>query len=298
VPMPQAADAVGAGTIDCAHVFTGWYVGQDPIWALGAAIPFGLNFRGHNAWWFEGGGQELFNTWLRPRGMVFILSGNTGTQMGGWFRREIRTMDDVRGLKMRIAGLGGNVWHAAGAVPQQIPGGEIYSALERGTIDAAEFIGPADDERLGFQRVARFYYHPGFWEGGSALGWIVNLRSWEALPADYREAFTAAAHEANTVMMARYDTRNAAALRRLIAGGTQLRTFPRPVLQAFFDHAQRMYGQMTAANADFKRLYDSYTAFQREQVAWMRLADNSFDSFMVEALRPRPAAGAEKRRAS
>ena len=298
VPMLQAADAVGAGTIDCAHVFTGWYVGQDPIWGFVGAIPFGLSVRGHNAWWFEGGGQELFNTWLRPRGMVFILSGNTGTQMGGWFRREIRTMDDVRGLKMRIAGLGGNVWHAAGAVPQQIPGGEIYSALERGTIDAAEFIGPADDERLGFQRVARFYYHPGFWEGGSALGWIVNLRSWEALPADYREAFTAAAHEANTVMMARYDTRNAAALRRLIAGGTQLRTFPRPVLQAFFDHAQRMYGQMTAANADFKRLYDSYTAFQREQVAWMRLADNSFDSFMVEALRPRPAAGAEKRRAS
>ncbi len=298
VPMPQAADAVGAGTIDCAHVFSGWYVGQDASWAFGGAIPFGLNFRGHNAWWFEGGGQELFNAWLRPRGMVFILSGNTGTQMGGWFRREIRTMDDVRGLKMRIAGLGGNVWHAAGAVPQQIPGGEIYSALERGTIDAAEFIGPHDDERLGFQRVARFYYHPGFWEGGSALGWLVNLRAWEALPTDYREAFIAAAHEANTVMMARYDARNSAALRRLIAGGTQLRAFPRPVLQSFFDHAQRMYAGMTVANADFKRLYDSYTGFQREVVGWLRFTDNAFDNFMADALRPRPAAGAEKRRPS
>jgi len=298
VPMLQAADAVGAGTIDCAHVFSGWYVGQDPTWTLGAAIPFGMNFRAHNAWWFDGGGQALFNAWLRPRGMAFILSGNTGTQMGGWFRREIRTIEDVRGVKMRIAGLGGNIWQAAGAVPQQIAGGEIYSALERGTIDAAEFIGPADDERLGFHRVARFLYHPGFWEGSSALGWLVNLRAWEGLPAEYREAFTAAAHEANTVMMARYDVRNAAAMRRLIAGGTQLRAYPRPVMQAFFDHAQRMYAGLTAANADFKRLYDSYTSFQREQVGWMRIADNSFDNFMAEALRPRRAAAAEPRRPS
>jgi len=296
VPMPQAADAVAAGTIDCAHVFSGWYVGQDPTWAFGGAIPFGLNFRSHNAWWFEGGGNDLFNAWLRPRGMTFILSGNTGTQMGGWFRREIRTMEDVRGLKFRIAGLGGNLWHAAGAVPQQVPGGEIYSALERGTIDAAEWIGPHDDERLGFQRVARFYYHPGFHEGGPALGWLINTRAWEALPAEYREAFTAAAHEANTTMMARYDQRNAAALRRLIAGGTQMRAYSRPVMQAFFDHAQRMYAELGAANADFKRLHASYSGFQREQVGWMRFAENAYDNFMAEALRPRPAAGAQQRR--
>jgi len=298
VPMLQAADAVGAGTIDCAHVFPGWYVGQDPIWGFAGAIPFGLSVRGHNAWWFEGGGQDLFNAWLRPRGMVFVLAGNTGTQMGGWFRREIRTMDDVRGLRMRVAGLGGNVWQAAAAVPQQIAGGEIYAALERGTIDAAEFIGPHDDERLGFQRVARFYHHPGWWEGCSALGWMVNIRAWEGLPAEYREAFTAASHEANTVMMARYDARNAAALRRLIAGGTQLRAFPRPVMQAFFDHAQRMYAEMTAANADFKRVYDSYTGAQRENVAWLRFTDTAFENFMGEALRPRPGAGAQQRRPS
>ena len=156
VPMPQAADAVAGGTVESAFVFSGWYVGKDPSWAFGGAIPFGLNFRQHNAWWLEGGGEQVFNEWLRQRGMRFVLGGNTGTQMGGWFRREIRTLADVRGLRMRIAGLGGNVWHAAGAVPQQIPGGEIYSALERGTIDAAEFIGPHDDERLGFHRVARF----------------------------------------------------------------------------------------------------------------------------------------------
>jgi len=297
VPMLQAADAVGAGTIDCAHVFSGWYIGQDPTWALGGSIPFGLNSRAHNAWWFDGGGQALFNAWLRPRGMAFIFSGNIGAQMGGWFRREIRTMDDVRGLRMRVGGLAGNIWQAAGAVPQQIAGGEIYSALERGTIDAAEFNGPVDDERLGFQRVARFLYHSSL-ETGSTLGWLVNLRAWEALPAEYREAFTAAAHEANTVMMARYDVRNAAALRRLIAGGTQLRAFSRPVMQAFFDHSQRIYSELSAANADFKRLYDSSASAQREQVAWMRLTDNFFDNFMAEALRPRRAAAAEQRRPS
>ena len=298
VPMPQAADAVAGGTVECSHTAAYYYVGQDPAWAFGTCIPFGMNFRQHNAWWLKGGGEELFNAWLRPRGMLHIVSGNTGAQMGGWFRREIRTMDDVRGLRMRVAGLGGNVWLAAGAVPQQIAGGEIYAALERGTIDAAEFIGPHDDERLGFQRVARFYHHPGWWEGCSALGWIVNIRAWEGLPAEYREAFTAASHEANTVMMARYDARNAAALRRLIAGGTQLRAFPRPVMQAFFDHAQRMYAEMTAANADFKRVYDSYTGAQRENVAWLRFTDTAFENFMGEALRPRPGAGAQQRRPS
>ncbi len=296
VPTAQAADAVAGGTVECANVAAFWYVGQDPTWAFGTAIPFGLNFRQHNAWWIERGGDELFNTWLRQRGMQYMMAGNTGTQMGGWFRREIRTLADVRGLKFRIAGLGGNLWHAAGAVPQMIPAGDIYSALERGTIDAAEWIGPHDDEKLGFQRVARFYYHPGFWEGSAAAGWLVNLRAWEALPAEYREVFMAAMHESNQTAMARYDGRNAAALRRLIAGGTQLRAFPRPVLQAFFDHAQRIYADMSAANADFRRLYDSYTGFQREAVGWMRFTENAFDNFMAEALRPRPAGGGQQRR--
>jgi len=298
VPALQAVDAVAAGTIDCAHVFPFWYIGQDPIWAFGTVIPFGLSVRGHAAWWYAGGGQELFNAWLRPRGMVFVLAGIPPTSMGGWFRREIRTMDDVRGLKIRMPGLGGSVWHAAGAVPQMISPGDIYAALERGTIDAADWGLPHDDERQGFHRVARFYYHPSWWEGSNGVGWVVNLRAWEALPAEYREAFTMAAHELNTVITARYDVANAAALRRLIAGGTQLRAFPLPVMQAFFDHAQRMYAEMTAANAGFKRMYDSYTGVQREQVAWLRFTDNAYDNFMFEALRPRPGAGAQQRRPS
>jgi TRAP-type mannitol/chloroaromatic compound transport system substrate-binding protein len=285
VPMPQAADAVAAGTVECSHTAAFYYVGKDPSWAFGSCIPFGMNFRQMNAWWMEGGGEKLFNDYLKPQNVRYILSGNTGAQMGGWFRKEIATMEDVKGLKMRIPGLGGRLFQAVGAVPQQIPGGDIYPALERGTIDAAEWVGPYDDEKLGFNKVARFYYYPGFWEGGAALGWLVNERSWNALPADYRAIFTAAAKEANAGMMAKYDALNAAALRRLIAGGTQVRPFPRPVMEAFFRAAQTMYGELSGSNANFKRLYDSYSTFQRETVSWMRFTENTFDDFMATALR-------------
>jgi len=271
VPTAQAADAVIAGTIESALVATFWYVGKDPTWAFGTTIPFGMNVRQHNAWWMDGGGEKMFNDWLRPRGAQFVLAGHTGVQMGGWFRREIRTAADISGLKIRIAGLAGNVWHAAGAVPQQIAAGDIYTALERGTIDAAEWIGPHDDEKLGFHRVARFYYFPGFAEGTGSPGWLINNRAWDALPADYRSIFTAAAHEAITTMMARYDVRNAPALRRLIAGGAQLREFPRPILEGFWNHAQAMYAEIGRTNADFKRFHDHYSNFQREAVAWSRI---------------------------
>lgn len=263
VPMPQAADAVAAGTVECSHTAAFYYVGKDPTWAFGSCIPFGMNFRQMNAWWMEGGGEKLFNDWLKPQGMRYVLSGNTGAQMGGWFRKEINTMEDVKGLKMRIPGLGGRLFSAVGAVPQQIPGGDIYPALERGTIDAAEWVGPYDDEKLGFNKVAKFYYYPGFWEGGAALGWIVNEKAWAALPPDYREIFSAAAAEANASMMAKYDARNAPALRRLIAGGTQVKPFPRPVMEGFYKRpyqcmqrlarATRTSSESTTATPHFKK---------------------------------------------
>ncbi|MEY3295199.1 MAG: Alpha-keto acid-binding periplasmic protein TakP [Pseudomonadota bacterium] len=285
VPMPQAADAVQAGTVECSHTAAFYYVGKDPAWAFGTCIPFGMNFRQHNAWWKEGGGEKVFNDWLRGQNMRYILSGNTGAQMGGWFRKEVNTPDDVKGLKMRIPGLGGRLWAAMGAVPQQIAGGDIYPALERGTIDATEWVGPYDDEKLGFNKVARFYYYPGFWEGGAALGWLVNNRAWDALTPEYRAIFTAAAHEANADMMAKYDGRNAAALRRLIAAGTQVRPFPRPLMEAFYRASQTMYQEIGAGNANFKRMHDHYSAFQREAVSWMRFTENSFDDFMANVLR-------------
>ena len=285
VPMPQAADAVAANTVECSHTAALYYVGKDPAWAFGSCIPFGMNFRQMNAWWLEGGGEKLFNDFLRPQGVRYIISGNTGAQMGGWFRKEINTMEDVRGLKMRIPGLGGRLFQAAGAVPQQIPGGDIYPALERGTIDGAEWVGPYDDEKLGFNKVARFYYYPGFWEGGAALGWLVNNRAWDALTPEYRAIFTAAAHEANADMMAKYDARNAAALRRLIAAGTQVRPFQRPLMEAFYRASQTLYQELGSTNANFKRMHDHYTAFQRDAVSWMRFTENTFDDFMANMLR-------------
>ena len=285
VPMPQAADAVAAGTVECSHTAAFYYVGKDPTWAFGSCIPFGMNFRQMNAWWMEGGGDKLFNDFLKPQGVRYILSGNTGAQMGGWFRKEIKTMEDVKGLKIRIPGLGGRLFSAAGAVPQQIPGGDIYPALERGTIDAAEWVGPYDDEKLGFQKVAKVYHYPGFWEGGAALGWIVNDKAWMALPAEYRAIFWAAAKEANADMMAKYDARNAPALRRLIAGGTEVKPFPRPVMDAMYKLAVPMYKEIGATNANFKKIHDSYAAFQKETVSWMRFTENTFDDFMAQALR-------------
>jgi TRAP-type mannitol/chloroaromatic compound transport system substrate-binding protein len=281
VPMPQAADAVIAGTVECSHTAAFYYVGKDPAWAFGSCIPFGLNFRQMNAWWNEGGGEKLFNEFLKPQGVRYILSGNTGAQMGGWFRKEIASMDDVKGLKMRIPGLGGRLFSAVGAVPQQIPGGDIYPALERGTIDAAEWVGPYDDEKLGFHKVAKYYYYPGFWEGGAALGWLVNNKAFEALPADYRAILVAAAHEGNADMMAKYDGRNAAALRRLIAGGTQVKPFPKPVMEGFYKAAQGMYQEIGGQNAAFKKLYDSYTAFMADGNLWTQIADYTMDSYMI-----------------
>jgi TRAP-type mannitol/chloroaromatic compound transport system substrate-binding protein len=285
VPMPQAADAVAQGTVECSHTAAFYYVGKDPAWAFGSCVPFGMNFRQMNAWWKEAGGDKLFNEFLAPQGLRYVLSGNTGAQMGGWFRKEIASVEDVKGLKFRIPGLGGRLWAAMGAVPQQIPGGDIYPALEKGTIDAAEWVGPYDDEKLGFNKVAKFYYYPGFWEGGASLGWLVNNKAWDALPADYKAIFTAAAHEANATMMAKYDARNASALRRLIAGGTQVKPFSRPVMEAFYKASQDMYKDIGAQNPSFKKLHDSYAAFQREAISWMRVTENSFDDFMAAAKR-------------
>jgi TRAP-type mannitol/chloroaromatic compound transport system substrate-binding protein len=285
VPMPQAADAVAQGTVECSHTAGFYYVGKDPTWAFGSCIPFGLNFRQMNAWWMQGGGEKLYNEFLAAQGVQYILSGNTGAQMGGWFRKEITSMEDVKGLKMRIPGLGGKLWQSVGAVPQQIPGGDIYPALEKGTIDAAEWVGPYDDEKLGLNKVAKYYYYPGFWEGGAALGWLVNIKAWEALPAEYRAIFTAAAHEANAGMMAKYDARNGAALRRLIATGTIVKPFPKPVMEGFFKASQDMYRDLGSGNAAFKKVYDSYAGFQKDVVSWMRVTENTFDDFISSALR-------------
>eukprot|EP01035_Chromulina_nebulosa_P003299 gene3299-4500_t len=197
VPALESANAAGAGTIEMAHTVLYYYYGKDPTFALGAAIPFGLNARGMNSWFYAGNGNTLINEFLAGHNLYSFPAGNTGVQMGGWFRKEINSLADLTGLKMRIGGLAGAVIAKLGVVPQQIPAGDIYPALEKGTIDAAEWIGPYDDQKLGFNKVAPYYYYPDWWEGGPEVDFFTNNKALDTLSAENKaiiEAASAYAH--------------------------------------------------------------------------------------------------------
>jgi TRAP-type mannitol/chloroaromatic compound transport system substrate-binding protein len=283
VPGLQVLDAVQNGTVECGHTAPYYYIGKDPAFAFATALPFGLNARQQNAWMYYGGGIEAVTDLFKDYGCIQFLAGNTGAQMGGWFRKEIKTVADLKGLKFRIGGLGGMVLAKLGVVGQQIAGGDIYPALERGTIDAAEWVGPYDDEKLGLNKVAKFYYYPGWWEGGPQLSAIVNQKKWAELPKHYQSAFEAACAEANVHMLARYDAKNPEALRRLVAAGAQLRAFPRPVMEASLKAANELYGELAQKSPHFKRLYDGWARFRAEQFLWFRVAEGSYDNFVSAA---------------
>jgi TRAP-type mannitol/chloroaromatic compound transport system substrate-binding protein len=286
VPGLQAADAVTAGTVESCHTASYYWYGKDPTWALFCAVPFGLNTRQQNAWFYDGDGMKLMNEFTRSANIISFPAGNTGAQMGGWFRKEIKEISDFNGLKFRIGGFGGRVLQKLGCVPQQIAGGEIYPALEKGTIDAAEWVGPYDDEKLGFYKVAKFYYYPGWWEGGTANHLMVNTSAWEKLPKSYQAVLAAAAGYANIEETARYDARNPAALKRLIAGGAQLRPFTQPVLEACLKAANEVFAETSAANANFKKVLDNMVAFRNDGYLWWQVAEYTNDNFMIRS-RPR-----------
>jgi TRAP-type mannitol/chloroaromatic compound transport system substrate-binding protein len=282
VPALSAADAVQNGTVEMCHTASYYYFGKDPTFAFGTCVPFGLNARMQNSWMYFGGGMELMNEFYKKFNFIGLPCGNTGAQMGGWFRKEIRTVDDLKGLKMRIGGFAGTVIAKVGVVPQQIAGGEIYSALERGTIDAAEWVGPYDDEKLGFQKVAQYYYYPGWWEGGPMLHNFVNLDKWNALPPAYRSIITTASARANEWMLAKYDAVNPAALNRLLAGRqTKLQAFSPAIMDACLKAALEIYAEVSAKNADFKKVWESVLAFRNDAYLWWRVAEYSFDDYLV-----------------
>jgi TRAP-type mannitol/chloroaromatic compound transport system substrate-binding protein len=283
VPGLQALDAVSNATVEMCHTCSYYYVGKDPTFAIGTAVPFGLNARQMNAWLIQGGGNELFNEFYKKFNIHAIPAGNTGAQMGGWFRKEIKTTADLQGLKMRIAGITGQVLAKLGVVPQQVAGGDIYPALEKGTIDAAEWVGPYDDEKLGFNKVAPFYYYPGWWEGGPTVHAFINTEKWSALPKTYQAALTNACASANQFMPAKYDLQNPAALRRLVAAGTQLRPFPQEVMEAAFNATNELYADISARNPDFKKIIESMQASRNEQYLWWQVAEFTYDAFMIRA---------------
>jgi TRAP-type mannitol/chloroaromatic compound transport system substrate-binding protein len=282
VPAFGVIDAVQGGTVEMAHTAPYYFFGKDETFALACAIPFGLNSRQMTAWMYEGNGLKLMREFYANYNIISFPGGNTGAQMGGWYRKEIKTLKDIKGMKMRIGGFGGKVLERVGGVPQNIPGGEIYQALEKGTIDAAEWVGPYDDQKLGFNKVAPFYYYPGWWEGGPQLDFLVSTKAWEALTPEYKAMVEAAASHAHVDMQAKYDARNPAALKQLVGGGTKLRAFPKDVMQAAFKAAMEFYDELSAKNPNWKKVYADFSKFRADQNLWFRFTEAGFDNFMQQ----------------
>ncbi len=281
VPGLQVLDAVQNNTVQCGHTVSYYYVGKDPTFAFDAAVPFGLNARQQNAWLYHGGGMELMREFFAEYNVVNFPCGNTGTQMGGWFRKEIKTVDDLKGLKYRIGGFAGQVMAKLGVVAQQIAGGDIYPALEKGTIDAAEWVGPYDDEKLGFNKVAPYYYYPGWWEGGPNVSLLVNAGEWEKLPKHYRVSLENATMAANISMTAKYDVQNVGAIKRLMSSGTQLRPFSKEIMEACYKAALELYDETSAKNPKFKKVYDEWNKFRADEQLWWRIAEFQYDFFVL-----------------
>jgi TRAP-type mannitol/chloroaromatic compound transport system substrate-binding protein len=281
VPGLQVLDAVQSATVEMGHTAPYYYFGKDPTFTFGSSIPFGPNMRINQAWYLLGGGKELLNDFFKGYNVTSLLAGNTGCQMGGWFRKEINTVDDLNGLKFRIGGFAGKVLQKLGCVPQQLAGGDIYPALEKGTIDGAEWVGPYDDEKLGLYKIAPHYYYPGWWEGGTMLLAYVNLDKWNALPKNYQGILEQAGHLANNWMMAKYDSVNPMALRKLLAGSAKLHAFSPPIMEASFKAAKQLHSEVSAENANFKKVYESLTNYTNNSYSWFQVAEVGYDNFMA-----------------
>jgi TRAP-type mannitol/chloroaromatic compound transport system substrate-binding protein len=279
VPALQVMDAVQSGTVQMGHTASYYYTGKNPAFAFDTCVPFGLTARQLTAWMLHGDGFELMRELFADFNIVNLLGGNTGVQMGGWFRRPIGSLQDLRGMKMRIPGVGGTVMDRLGVSVQLISGGEIYPALERGAIDATEWVGPYDDEKLGFHQIARHYYYPGWWEPGPGLTFYVNRDAWDGLPAEYREIVRAAAAEAHVGMLARYDALNPPALKRLLSGGVQLHRFPGDVMDAARDATRDIMSDLAASDGGYRRVFESYRTFKEDTYRWFATAEHAFSEY-------------------
>ncbi|GET41294.1 TRAP transporter substrate-binding protein [Microseira wollei] len=281
VPGLQVLDAVQGGTLECGHTASYYYIGKNPALGFATTVPFGLNAQQQNAWLYHGGGLEAMQKIYSSFNVINFPAGNTGVQMGGWFKREIKSVADLKGLKMRIPGLGGEVMGRLGVNVQVLPGGEIYLALDRGAIDAAEWVGPYDDEKLGLNKAAPFYYYPGWWEPGPTLDVLVNRSAWQKLPKEYQEIFKTAAYEANINMLAQYDTLNQQALGKLVSGGTKLIPYSKEIMQAAQKAAFDLYEENASKSATFKQVYQQWKAFREQIYKWNGINELSFANFAI-----------------
>ncbi|MDX5364449.1 MAG: TRAP transporter substrate-binding protein DctP [Pseudazoarcus pumilus] len=281
VPAFSVVDAVQNRTVDCAHTAPYYFTGKDEAFAFDCAIPFGMNSRQLTAWMFEGNGLKLMREFYARYDIVNFVMGNSGTQMGGWFRKEIRTVADLQGMRFRIGGFGSQIFERLGAVPQTIPLAEVYSAMERGALDAVEFVAPYDDLRLGLHKAAPYYYAPAWWEGSGQLALYVNARAWAELPDDYKRLVQLAASDAHIWVQAAYDARNPPALKQLIAEGAKLMHMPRELMDAAWRETEALYAELDGRNPQWRRIFADYRRFQRDQVQWHAVAEDSYNQYLA-----------------
>jgi TRAP-type mannitol/chloroaromatic compound transport system substrate-binding protein len=284
MPSFGVLDGVQRGVVECGHSSGSYYLGKDETFAIDSTIPFGMNSRQMTAWMMYGKGLELLREFYRGYGVVNFPMGNTGAQMGGWYQKPVRSLADLKGMRMRITQLGGQVLERLGAMPVNLPGSEVYKALERGNIAAAEWIGPYDDLRLGLHKVTKYYAYPGWWEGGTQFSLYVNQRAYDSLTAENKEIIEIAAAYAHLDMQAQYDAKNPPALKELVATGAKLITLPKVVIDAAYREAQELYAEFADRNPHWKRIHGSYAAFQKEQTWGWGYAEMSFDAYMQDRM--------------
>jgi len=285
VPPLGVLDAVQANAVECGHSAGFYYIGKEPALVFDTGAPFGMGPRQHTAWMTYGGGQELMAELYQRFNVVAIPCGNTGAQMGGWFRKEIRTPEDFKGLRIRAAGFLGHIYTKLGATPQQIPASDVYPALEKGTIDAVEFVGPYDDEKLGLSKVARYYYGPGVLERGASLSLMINKTAWDQLPASYKAALQAACAQAGNDLLAKYDANNMQALKRIVGAGAKLGTWSRPIMEAMQRASIAVMQEQAAASETFRKVHDHWKAFLDDQIVWASVNDGAAEQFLIASRR-------------
>ena len=279
VPGLQVMDAVQQGTVQVGQSTSYYYTGKNQALAFDSGVPFGMTARQQDAWLNDGGGLDVVRDVFADFNIITFPGGNTGAQMGGWFRKEVNTPEDLRGLKMRIPGLGGDVMDRMGVTVQLLPGGEIYPALERGAIDATEWVGPYDDEKLGLHRAADYYYYPGWWEPSASVSFEVNRAAWDSLSADYKAVFEVAAQASARRMLYTYDAKNPAALQRLIAGGTQLRPFSDEIMALARTTINDILEEYATADAQYRQVYDHWRSFKEASYRWFGTAELRYAGF-------------------
>ncbi len=278
----EVYDAVSTGAFAMAHTAPYYFINKNPAHGFFTAVPFGMDSQQFNAWMYAGNGNALAQELLAPDNMVSFPAGNTGAQTGGWFKREINTVADLQGLTMRFPGFGGQVMGRVGVNVQNIPGGELFLALDTGVIDAADWVGPYDDQILGLNKAAPYYYFPSWAEPGPGVCLYMNKDEFGGLPADLQSVVADACARGNVEMLSNYDTKNYTALQELIASGTQIRLFSDEILGAFAKATDEIHAENAAKAPGYQRIHDDYRSFMDNVRAWTKVTQHAYNGFIFK----------------